>query len=143
MDLRGTSLLQHYDSIEEALRWALLKDVESSGLTKYSIAAAVDLSPSHFSKAINPNKSEDDQERRHHYPADRTVKLILATAGGSYLFTLLDALGYDPDRLDEIRRPTKTTLQLEEERLAVLKSCERTLQELKLTMQEPGKMRKR
>lgn len=135
MNGTGKSLLAQYHTPEEALRWALVRMAEASSLNKYLLAPQVDLSPSHFSKALNPNKSEDDSERRHHFPADRIAKYIEVCGDASYLYTLLDYLGYDPSRLQEIRRPSKTALQVEEEKVEMLKEIRA---QLKLVMQEPG-----
>jgi len=138
------SLLDQYHTPEEALRWALVRMAEASGLNKYLLAPQVDLSPSHFSKALNPNKSDDDSERRHHFPADRIAKYIEVTGDASYLLTLLDYLGYDPARLQEIKRAVKTALQVEEERNAKLTEGIALLKEaLTLTVQEAGGKRKK
>ncbi len=123
MDRRGKSLTAQYDSPEEALRWALVHMAEQSGLNRYLLAPQVDLSPSHLSKALNPYKSEDDAERRHHFPADRISKFIEATGDLSYLLTLLDLLGYDPARLPEIRRPQKSQAQLVEDLAGEVKAA--------------------
>ena len=142
MDLRGTSLLATYATMDEALRWALVRMAEASGLSRYLLAPQVDLSPSHFSKALNPNKSDDDAERRHHFPADRVARYIEVTGDGSFLFTLLDALGYDWIRLKEIRRPNKTQAQLLEDiadRLGARQKEDQAIRDqLKLVMQEAG-----
>ena len=128
MDRRGKSLVAHYDSPEEALRWALVHMAEQSGLNRYLLAPQVDLSPSHLSKALNPYKSEDDTERRHHFPADRVSKFIEATGDLSYLLTLLDLLGYDPSRLPEIRRPSKSQAQLVEDLASEVKAARTVLE---------------
>lgn len=147
MDLNGRSLKDQYHTPEEALRWALVRMAENSGQNKYLLAPLVDLSPSHFSKALNPNKSEDDSERRHHFPADRVAKFTEATGDSSFLLTLLDYLGYDPARLHEIRQPTKSQEQLIEEQNAKLDAATKMIQEvLTLRMPEPearGKKEKR
>src|SRR5574337_55902 len=114
MDRNGHSLKGEYPTPDEALRWALVRMAEHFEGNKYLLAPHVDMSPSHFSKALNPYK-DDDVERRHHFPADRVYKFIEATGDASYLLTLLDLLGYDPSRLTEIRRPVKSQAQLLEE----------------------------
>lgn len=140
MSVKGESLKEQYPTSEEALRWALVRMVENAGVNKYLLAPQVDMSPSHFSKALNPYK-EDDAERRHHFPADRVSRLIEATGDASYLLTLLDLLGYDPSRLAEIRKPTKSQAQLLEEiadRLVARDKEDTVIREqLRLVMQEP------
>lgn len=142
MSVKGHSLKDQYPTPEEALRWALVRMAEHFDGNKYLLAPQVDMSPSHFSKALNPFKSEDDAERRHHFPADRIAKLIEATGDASYLLTLLDLLGYDPSRLAEIRRPSKSQAQLLAEiadKLAVRDKEDTAIREqLKLVMQEPN-----
>ncbi len=147
MNGTGKSLLTQYHTPEEALRWALVRMAEASGLNKYLLAPQVDLSPSHFSKALNPNKSDDDSERRHHFPADRIAKYIEVTGDASYLFTLLDYLGYNPDELPKIRRPVKSSAQLLEDIAQTLnargKEDQAIREQLKLLVQDGGKARKR
>lgn len=141
MKLTGQSFKNRYPTPEEALRWALVHMAEHFEGNKYLLAPQVDMSPSHLSKALNPYKSEDDAERRHHFPADRIAKLIEATGDVSYLLTLLDLLGYDPSRLAEIRRPQKSQAQLLEEiaERLVARDKEDTVirEQLRLVMQEP------
>lgn len=138
----GTSLKAQYVTPDEALRWALVRSAEHFTGNQYLLAPQVDMSPSHLSKALNPFKSEDDAERRHHFPADRIAKLIEATGDVSYLLTLLDLLGYDPSRLAEIRRPVKSQAQLLEEIAEKLeargKEDTAIREQLKLVMQEPS-----
>lgn len=145
MELHGHSLKGDYPTPEEALRWALVRMAESFTGNKYLLAPQVDMSPSHLSKALNPYKSDDDAERRHHFPADRVCKFIEATGDASYLLTLLDLLGFDPERLTEIRRPTKSQAQLLEEiadKLAARDKEDTAIREqLKLVMQEPDGQR--
>lgn len=143
MDLKGRSLKGDYHTPDEALRWALVRMAEHAGANKYLLAPQVDMSPSHFSKALNPFKDAEDAERRHHFPADRIAKLIEATGDASYLLTLLDLLGYDPTRLHEIRTPTKSSAQLLEEQNAKLDAATKMIQEvLTLRVQEPDERRK-
>lgn len=142
MSVQGESFKGQYPTSEEALRWALVRMVEHASTNKYLLAPQVDMSPSHFSKALNPFKSDDDAERRHHFPADRIAKLIEATGDASYLLTLLDLLGFDPSRLAEIRRPSKSQVQLLEEQNAKLDAATKMIQDvLVLRMQEPNERR--
>jgi len=139
MNGTGKSLLTQYHTPEEALRWALVRMAEASGLNKYLLAPQVDLSPSHFSKALNPNKSDDDSERRHHFPADRIARYIQVCGDASYLYTLLDFLGFNPDELHKIRRPVKSSTQLLEEQNAMLAEATKMIGDvLKLRVQDGG-----
>jgi len=142
MELTGKSLKDEYSTPEEALRWALIRMAEGCGLSRYELAPQLDMSPSHFSKAVNPNKSEDDAERRHHFPSDRVLRYTLRTKNGTWLFTFLDCIGIDWTRLHEIRRQVKTKEQIEEERNLKLDRILKEVGELRLEMQEPGQVRK-
>lgn len=124
--------------IEAALRLALSHMATAAGKDHRLIAAALDLSPSQFSRAITTTPS-DESHQRANFPADKIAAYIQESGDASYLLTLLDCLGYDPSRLAEIRRPVKTQAQLIEEQNAKLEAATKMIQEvLVLRMPEAG-----
>jgi hypothetical protein len=128
------------------LRRALYTTAERSGLTQDELAPAVNLAPSDFSKAISPIKSEQAEQRRR-FPACEIGNFLLISNVLIYLETLLRQLGYNPDLLHTIKLATKTKEQLLEEISHTLdargKEDQAIREQLKLLVQEGGKVRKR
>jgi len=128
------------------LRRALYTTAERSGLTQDELAPACNLAPSDFSKAISPIKSEQAEQRRR-FPACEISNYLLRSAVLVYLETLLRQLGYNPDLLHTIKLATKTKEQLLEEISHKLdardKEDQAMREQLKLVMQDGGKVRKR
>jgi len=129
------------------LRRALYATAERSGLTQDELAPAVNLSPSDFSKAISPIKSEQAEQRRR-FPAEEIGNFLLASNVLIYVETLLRQLGYNPDLLHTIKVQDKTDTELLQDisdRLAAREKEDGDIRvQLKLAMQAAGgKARKR
>ena len=125
---------------EQALRLALLHMATAAGIPHQTIAAALDLSPSHFSRAITLYPSEESHQRAN-FPADKLADYIVTAKDASYLFTLLDLLGYDPTRLGEIRKHPPTLAEEVREAKVLLARVGRQL-ELVVPLADQAKAKK-
>ena len=130
----------------QALRLALLHMATAEGIPHQVIAAALDLSPSHFSRAITLYPSEESHQRAN-FPADITADYMIHGKNQSYLMTLVDLMGYNSSRLEEIRRQVKTREQLLEEiadRLGTRQKEDEALREqFRLVAEEAGEKKGR
>lgn len=111
----------------------------ASGKPFQLLAAELDMSPSQFSRAITTTPS-DESHQRANFPPEKIWLYTERSQCLSYFLTLADYLGYDSSKLVEIRRQVKTALQVEEEKVAMLKDIR---EKLALIAEEPGGRRKK
>jgi hypothetical protein len=138
----GRSFYRDGLPVEQALRLALAYSVTASGKNHWLIAAALDMSPSQFSRATTTTPS-DESNQRANFPPEKLCLFIQETQDLSWVLTLLDYLGVDSSRLPEIRRPIKTKEQIKEERTAKLNEGIALLRAaLKLEAEEAGERRR-
>jgi hypothetical protein len=102
------------------LRRALYRTYELSGLNQDRLAPIVNLSPPDLSRSIAPIPNPDAEQRRR-FPAEQVANLMLGANRQDFLEALIEEMGYDPARLQEIKRAVKTPQQVDEELLAEVK----------------------
>lgn len=94
---------EYPNDFECGLRAALNFTVMTSGMTAKRIAGELDVTASDLSRMIALIPSEEPHHRRA-MPPGKVIELMLLSQNWSVLATVLGYTGFDPARLDLIRR---------------------------------------
>jgi len=84
---------------------------QESGMLQDVVAPLVNMGPKDFSRAIAPNPHPDAEQRRR-FPLEQAANYTIAVNNLRLLRWLLSETGFDPDKLESIRKERPTDRQL-------------------------------
>lgn len=125
--------MRRFDDPFQAIRYMIEANVHNLGFKDIACrlfpTCSVRTAENKLNRAMNPDNHDI------HFDIEWVDLVMDITGREEILHYWLDRRGYDPARLPEIRRQVKTALQVEEEKVELLKGIK---EQLALIAEEPG-----